>query len=199
MATSKPGRGRIYKGITETIGDTPLVSFRPRRRSGREGKTRREARILQPDFLGEGPYRRLDDRGSGGRGAHRARAECAGGADLRQYRHRARLRGRVEGLSPDPHHAGDDVSRAAQDARLSRCRARAHRRCEGHEGAIAKAEELVAEIPGAIIPQQFKNPANPLFIAARLPRRSGTTRMAKSISSSRASARAAPSRVWARC
>ncbi len=27
MATSKPGRGRIYKGITETIGDTPLVEL----------------------------------------------------------------------------------------------------------------------------------------------------------------------------
>ena len=29
------------------------------------------------------------------------------------------------------------------------------------KGAIAKAEELAAKIPGAIIPQQFSNPANP--------------------------------------
>jgi cysteine synthase A len=28
-------------------------------------------------------------------------------------------------------------------------------------GAIARAQELVAEIPGAISPQQFENPANP--------------------------------------
>ncbi len=31
----------------------------------------------------------------------------------------------------------------------------------GMRGAIAKAEELKAEIPGAIIPQQFENPHNP--------------------------------------
>ncbi len=32
---------------------------------------------------------------------------------------------------------------------------------EGMKGAIAKAEELVKEIPGALIPGQFDNPANP--------------------------------------
>ncbi len=32
---------------------------------------------------------------------------------------------------------------------------------EGMKGAIRKAEELVAENPGALMPQQFNNPANP--------------------------------------
>ncbi len=32
---------------------------------------------------------------------------------------------------------------------------------QGMKGAIAKAEELKNEIPGAVIPQQFANPANP--------------------------------------
>lgn len=32
---------------------------------------------------------------------------------------------------------------------------------EGMKGAIAKAKELVAQTPGAFMPQQFENPANP--------------------------------------
>jgi cysteine synthase A len=32
---------------------------------------------------------------------------------------------------------------------------------EGMRGAIARAEQLVADTPGAFMPQQFKNPANP--------------------------------------
>jgi len=32
---------------------------------------------------------------------------------------------------------------------------------KGMKGAIARAEELAAEIKGAVIPQQFENPANP--------------------------------------
>jgi cysteine synthase A len=36
---------------------------------------------------------------------------------------------------------------------------------DGMKGAAAKAEELLAEIPGAVMPQQFVNPANPAIHA----------------------------------
>jgi len=32
---------------------------------------------------------------------------------------------------------------------------------QGMKGAVAKAQELLTEIPGAVMPQQFQNPANP--------------------------------------
>jgi cysteine synthase A len=37
---------------------------------------------------------------------------------------------------------------------------------EGMKGAVARAEALLSEIPGAVMPQQFSNPANPEVHAA---------------------------------
>ena len=61
----------------------------------------------------------------------------------------------------------------------------------GMKGAIAKAQELLAEYgPNGVQPQQFENPANPRSTRRQRPSSSGTTRTAGWTSSSQASARA---------
>ena len=69
----------------------------------------------------------------------------------------------------------------------------------GMKAAIARADELVAQIDGAWMPQQFENPANPAIHRTRPPRRSCATSPTASTSSSPASAPAATSPASARC
>ena len=61
-----------------------------------------------------------------------ARQDRAGRADLGQYRHRARLRVRGQGLSPDPDHARQHVGGAPPDAEAAGRRARADPGGAGH-------------------------------------------------------------------
>ena len=71
---------------------------------------------------------------------------------------------------------------------------------KGMKGAIAKAEELAASLPDAVIPQQFENPANPeIHRTHHGAWKSGTTRMARSTSSFPALAPAARSPAPDRC
>ena len=122
-------------------------------------------------------------------------------ADLRQHRHRARLRGRGARLQADPGHAGDRCR--SSGARCSPCSARSwcsRPRRSGMKGAIAKAEELEGQHPGlghpAAVPQprQSRDPP-PHHGRGDLERHAGRGRL----SSSPASAPAAPSPASARC
>ena len=94
-----------------------------------------------------------------------------------------------------------DVDRAAQDAALAGRRARADAAREGHDAARSPgAEELVEEMPDTFMPQQFQNPANPADPSPHHGRGDlERHRRRASISSSPASAPAAPSPASARC
>ena len=190
-----PGRGRIYDSITDTIGDTPLV---------RLDKFAREKGIVASllaklEFFN--PIASVKDR--------------IGVAMIEALEAAGRIRpGRTVLVEPTSGNTGIALAfaAAAKGYRLILTMPETmsiERRkmllllgaelvltegSKGMRGAIAKAEELVATLPDAIVPQQFDNPPTRRSIGRRRPRKSGTTRRARWTSSSPASARAAPSR-----
>ena len=154
-------RGRIYDNLLQTIGATPLVRLS---RLAKEEKVKAEIiaklEFFNPlasvkDRLGIAMIEYLEDKGllkegsviieptSGNTGIALAFIAAAKGyrciltmpeSMSMERRKMLRLLGAELELTP-----------AAR----------------GMSGAIARAEELVKEIPNSIIPQQFKNPANP--------------------------------------
>jgi cysteine synthase A len=158
----KPGRGRIYNSITDTIGDTPLVRLdKFAREKGIVADLLAKLEFFNPiasvkDRIGVAMIEALEASGkiapgknvlveptSGNTGIALAFAAAAKGYKLIltmpetmsvERRKMLMLLGAELVLTEGP---------------------------KGMKGAIAKADELAATIPGAIIPQQFENPANP--------------------------------------
>ena len=135
MQTGKPGRGRIYNSITETIGDTPLVRIhRMAQEAGVKADILLKLEFFNPlasvkDRIGVGMIEALEKEGT-----HHARQIHPGRTDQRQYRHRAGVRRRRQRLSPDPGDAGIHVDRAAQDAADHGRGTGTHRCRQRHEG-----------------------------------------------------------------
>ncbi|SEG44169.1 cysteine synthase A [Bosea lathyri] len=156
-----PGRGRVYESITDTIGDTPLVKLNrlPAER-GVKATILAKLEFFNPissvkDRIGVNMVDALEASGalkpggtlieptSGNTGIALAFVAAARGYRLilvmpetmsLERRKMLALLGAELVLTPGP---------------------------GGMRGAVAKAEELKAEIPGSIIPQQFENPHNP--------------------------------------
>src|ERR671916_620152 len=156
-----PGRGRIYDSITETIGDTPIVRLnRIGKERGVEANLLAKLEFFNPigsvkDRIGVSMVDAMEAAGalkpggtlieptSGNTGIALAFVAAARGYRLilvmpetmsLERRKMLALLGAELVLTPGP---------------------------QGMKGAVAKAEELKADIPGAVMPQQFKTPANP--------------------------------------
>ena len=162
MSTSTPGRGRIYESMTDTIGDTPLVRLdRLAAEAGVKAEILAKLEFFNPiasvkDRIGVAMIEALEAKGtivpgkttlveptSGNTGIALAFVAAAKGYRLIlvmpetmsiERRKMLKLLGAELDLTEGP---------------------------KGMKGAVARAEELVQEIDGAVIPQQFENPANP--------------------------------------
>lgn len=160
--TRKPGRGRIYGSITETIGDTPLVRLdKFAREKGVVAQLLGKLEFFNPissvkDRIGVAMIEAMEAAGkiapgrttlieptSGNTGIALAFAAAAKGYRL--------ILTMPETMSVERRKM---VSLLGAELVLTEG-------AKGMKGAIAKAEELAASIPDAIIPQQFENPANP--------------------------------------
>lgn len=158
----KPGRGRVYASITETIGNTPLVRLdKLAREKGVKATILAKLEFFNPiasvkDRIGVAMIEALEAEGritpgktvlveptSGNTGIALAFAAAAKGYRL--------ILTMPETMS---------IERRKMVALLG-AELVLTEGAKGMKGAIAKAEELAAELPDAIIPQQFKNLANP--------------------------------------
>jgi len=157
----KPGRGRIYESITDTIGDTPLVRLnRLPQSKGVKANILVKLEFFNPissvkDRIGVSMIDALEANGtikpdtvlieptSGNTGIALAFVAAARGY-------------RLILVMPESMSVERRKMLALLGAELVLTEA-----AKGMKGAVAKADELAKETPNAVIPQQFRNPANP--------------------------------------
>ena len=158
----RAGRGRIYDSIIDTIGDTPLIRL-PRLTAELKpkGEVLAKLEFFNPlnsvkDRIGASMIESLEAQGllkegstiieptSGNTGIALAFVAASKGYPLIL-------------VMPDSMSIERRKMLILLGARLELTPAE-----KGMRGAVGRAQELLAEIPGSVMPQQFENTANPL-------------------------------------
>ena len=155
-------RGRIYKDITETVGATPLVRLnRIPKRDGIKAEILAKLEFFNPlasvkDRIGLAMIDAAEKTGKIVPGVSTLIEPTSGNTGI-GLAFVAAARGYSIILTmPDSMSIERRKMLAILGARLELTP-----REKGINGAIARAEELLKEIPNSFMPQQFQNPANP--------------------------------------
>ena len=162
MITGKPGRGRVYNSITETIGDTPLVRMhRMPKEAGVKADILLKLEFFNPissvkDRIGVAMIEALEAGGIITPGKTTLIEPTSGNTGIALAFVAAAKGYKLILVMPESMSLERRKMLMILGAQIELTPAGA-----GMKGAIARAHELVADNPNAVIPQQFENPANP--------------------------------------
>jgi cysteine synthase A len=157
----RAGRGHIYDSILDTVGDTPLVRL-PRLTAALKpkGEVLAKLEFFNPlasvkDRIGLAMIEALEAQGKLGPGA--TLVEPTSGNTGIALAFVAAAKGlKLILVMPESMSMERRKMLLLLGAKLELTPAE-----RGMAGAVARARELLNEIPGALMPQQFENPANP--------------------------------------
>ena len=162
MEQGKPGRGRVYDSITQTIGDTPLVRLgRMPKMAGAKADILLKLEFFNPissvkDRIGVNMIEALEKQGIIAPGKTVLIEPTSGNTGIALAFVAAAKGYKLILVMPESMSLERRKMLMLLGAQIELTEA-----AKGMKGAIARAHELVAENPGAVIPQQFENPANP--------------------------------------
>jgi len=162
MTDRKPGRGRIYNSITDTIGDTPLVRIEKlAKEAGVKADILLKLEFFNPiasvkDRIGVAMIDALEKQKIITPGKSTLVEPTSGNTGIALAFAAAAKGYKLIVVMPESVSIERRKMIALLGAELILTEA-----AKGMRGAITKALEIVAATPGAIIPQQFENPANP--------------------------------------
>ena len=160
--THVPGRGRVYSSITETIGDTPIVRLdKFAKEKGMVANLLAKLEFFNPiasvkDRIGVAMIEAMEADGRIVPGQTTLVEPTSGNTGIALAFAAAAKGYRLILTMPETMSIERRKMLALLGAELVLTEGP-----KGMKGAIARAEELVQTIPGAVIPQQFENPANP--------------------------------------